>query len=234
MLYWFQFKYHLSKLYHKLHYICVHKFIPLYCCKVCRLYSLKLVCKDCYDALIKLPPIPNNTTQVSSNINNIYCHYAYNFPLSKMVHAFKYKRHKQLSLSLGYLLYPVLLQVKGNPDMFIPMPLHNSRHKERGFNQALLLLNYYCVVNGKIPVYTHIVKRVIDTTKQALVANANERILNIANAFELNVPANIVFNKHIVIIDDVITTGATANELARLLKASGARQVDVCALLKVI
>jgi ComF family protein len=148
-----------------------------------------------------------------------------------MLHTFKYKGfQRRLTWSLGYLFYSILKQVKGQPDMLIPIPLHKNRQKQRGFNQARTFLNYYCAVDGKIPIYNHLVSRILDTEKQALALNSHERILNISGAFMVKYP-HYIKNKHIIIVDDVITTGATANELAKVLKLHGASQVDLCVLL---
>lgn len=108
------------------------------------------------------------------------------------------------------------------PQLIIPMPMHTKRLRARGYNQALeisrFLASYY-----QLPLdYQHFV-RTRYTQLQAGLA-ASERQKNVANAFTLKKP--LVYN-HIALIDDVMTTGSTVNEAAKVLKKNGIKQVDI-------
>jgi ComF family protein len=130
---------------------------------------------------------------------------------------------------LGYLLNKALSSVKADTDFIVPMPLSNERIKQRGFNHALELLAYYCAQLKHIPVKTNIVSKIIDTPHQSGL-NRQERIYQ-QPLFQ--VEKNIM-GKNILIVDDVITTGNTANNLARVLREAGARRVELCALMRTL
>lgn len=108
------------------------------------------------------------------------------------------------------------------PELLVPVPLHRSRLQQRGFNQATELAR---VIGGQLDIRTshRLCLRNRKTEPQSLLTH-NARRLNLRNAFTVTtdkLPA------HIAIIDDVMTTGHTANELSRTLKGAGAKQVEV-------
>ena len=108
------------------------------------------------------------------------------------------------------------------PELLIPVPLHHSRLQQRGFNQATELAR---AVAGSLEIKTthRLCLRNRKTEPQSLLSH-NARRLNLRNAFTVSsdrIPA------HVAIIDDVMTTGHTANELSRALKAAGASRVEV-------
>lgn len=105
-------------------------------------------------------------------------------------------------------------------DFIIPIPLHQTRNRERGYNQSLLLAEglsqYY-----KIPINKTILKRIRYTKEQASLSR-NKRLLNLKNAFRIKNP-QIITNKSVLIVDDLLTTGTTASEAANTFKNSGAK-----------
>ena len=145
------------------------------------------------------------------------------------MHHFKYYKDKQLAWALGYLLFPILDKILlSDIDMIIPVPLHNNKYRERGFNQSSELLNYYRAVNNSIVVNNLIVSRHKDTTSQVTMSRL-ERELNLSDAFTVN---KSVHGAKVLIVDDVVTTGATVNSLAKVLKHNGAIKVEVCCLMR--
>lgn len=130
-------------------------------------------------------------------------------------------RYKNARL-LGLLLSRHLTLPNPKPDLLIPMPLHPSRYRERGFNQALEIARTLSKT-VTIPLQTNHCIRLRDTPHQTRLS-AKQRRKNIKNAFLVKQDFS---GKHLVIVDDVMTTGATANELALTLKKAGARRVDV-------
>ncbi|MGI9303664.1 MAG: ComF family protein [Gammaproteobacteria bacterium] len=108
------------------------------------------------------------------------------------------------------------------PQRIVPVPLHLKRLAERGFNQAFELAKPVGAQMG-VQVDCDNVHRILDTRPQ-MELPANQRRKNIRNAFEIN-PA--LEADHVAIFDDVMTTGATVDELARALKLSGIARVDV-------
>ena len=110
------------------------------------------------------------------------------------------------------------------PDLVTSVPLHWTRAFTRGFNQSELLSRFLAVdVNRP---YQNTMRKLTRTQKQQDL-DRRARLNNLKQAFEVKADVN---NKHIAVVDDVVTTGATAETLATLLKAAGARRVDIWAL----
>jgi len=108
------------------------------------------------------------------------------------------------------------------PDLIIPIPLHAQRLRERGFNQALEIAKPISKTLG-IPIDYQGTRRIKPTAAQSGLPAA-ERKRNITHAFAVT---GDYTNKHLAVIDDVITTGHTMLEFCRLLKQSGAARIDV-------
>lgn len=116
----------------------------------------------------------------------------------------------------------VLQQDESRPEMLVPVPLHPSRLRERGFNQATELARPLAR-QLQLPLQTGLCRRVRHTEAQSLLPPAARR-LNMRRAFTVT---DVPVNAHIAIVDDVMTTGHTARELAGELKRAGAARVDV-------
>lgn len=153
---------------------------------------------------------------------------AYTSPLREALHAFKYRGVVSLTEFFGALLvgyceeFPFLRSV----DFVLPVPLHPSREKERGFNQSLLLA-WQVGRAFHLPVLTGGVSRVRPTLPQVGL-KAKDRRKNVRGAFRVNVP-ELLQGKRILVVDDVLTSRATAESLARVLKEAGCRSVFVLA-----
>jgi ComF family protein len=123
---------------------------------------------------------------------------------------------------LGNLLANHVGKAAEKPDCIIPVPLHKARYHERGFNQALEIARTVSK-RLQIPVDYSSCVRHKDTPHQTGLS-ANKRRQNLRRAFSVQNPLQA---QHIAIIDDVMTTGSTANALAAELKKAGAIRVDV-------
>jgi ComF family protein len=144
----------------------------------------------------------------------------YAFPISALLHSFKY----QTNLAMAPVLADLLTARIGTgalPDFIVPMPLHPARLRERGFNQALEIARRVSKKSG-VPVLTTICRRVKDTPFQTGLP-WKEREKNIRNAFECEADLS---GKRIAILDDVMTTGSTLNELAKVLRKCGAIHIS--------
>jgi ComF family protein len=104
--------------------------------------------------------------------------------------------------------------------VLVPMPLADGRLRERGFNQSQEIARHLARLSG-IPLLPHACRRVRNTLPQATLP-WKERAKNIRGAFVCDADFN---GRHVAIVDDVMTTGATLNELARNLKKAGAARV---------
>jgi ComF family protein len=185
-------------------------------CSLCALPlpAAGLTCGNC----LKHPP----------SFNRVIAPWRYAFPVDTLITRFKH----QAKLPLGHLLTELLAQHlqhlfaegQNRPDLLLPVPLSKQRQRQRGFNQAQLLCQWLSPLLN-VPVYSTWVMRLIDTPAQQQL-DAKTRRRNLRSAFALT-PKACVQGKHVALVDDVLTTGATAETLARLLKRAGAAQVDV-------
>ncbi|KRW58876.1 amidophosphoribosyltransferase [Pseudomonas sp. TTU2014-080ASC] len=173
-----------------------------------------LVCGSC----LKRPPA----------FDRVIAPWRYAFPVDTLITRFKH----QGKLPLGHLLAELLAQHiqhgmndgLSKPDLLLPVPLAGKRLRQRGFNQAELICQWLSTAL-EVPVQKRWLIRQIDTPAQQQL-DAKTRRRNLRSAFQLMTNAEVK-NRHIALVDDVLTTGATAEMLARLLKRAGAAQVDV-------
>ena len=154
----------------------------------------------------------------------------YEPPMDRLVQDFKF--HDKTSLRKTFhtisrtFLERYSLTLSGF-DGLIPMPLSRVRARERGYNQALLLTESLSEVTG-IPCLTNILSRSRHARQQSALRQ-KERWTNIKGAFRIN-PDFPLQEKNYIVVDDLLTTGATASEAARTLKAAGAAKVGVVVL----
>ena len=147
--------------------------------------------------------------------------------LLDVLHRYKYENGLWVEPFLTELFAEVAgPQVKvGGWDLIVPVPLHPRRQKEREFNQARVLAGALSKAT-QIELNTKLLRRVVDTRKQTLLSRA-ERLKNVKRAFQFAGSKADVRNRRVVLVDDVLTTGATANGCARLLRQNGAAEVCV-------
>ena len=150
----------------------------------------------------------------------------YEGPLREAIHRWKYEGKTYLSPLLGKWMAEGLLRYWDPPsfDLMIPVPLHPQRLRERGFNQALLLVKELSHRTG-IPYRKGILKKRIPTLPQVNLSGA-EREKGLKGAFHL-AGGKEVEGRSVLLVDDVYTTGTTVNECSRVLVAGGARRVSV-------
>ena len=150
----------------------------------------------------------------------------YEDPLREALRAFKFAGRRALAAPLADLIIemgPSCLPVAA-PDLLVPVPLHPRRERERGFNQALLLARRLSR-GWNVPVRADVLIRVAATRPQTDLTAA-ERRANVRHAFALRRP-DLVTGRHVVIVDDILTTGSTASACALRLREAGAAVVGV-------
>ncbi len=146
--------------------------------------------------------------------------------LAKAIHRFKYEDRSDLSRSLGLLLASAAKgELAQMPGALVPLPLHEARFRERKFDQAALLARTVATYAGR-PLELGWLTRVRHTPRQVGLSEA-QREVNVAGAF---VASAAVQGQDVVLIDDVLTSGATAREAARVLREAGAARVFVLTL----
>ncbi|MNJ21614.1 DNA utilization protein GntX [compost metagenome] len=152
----------------------------------------------------------------------------YGFPLDTLISRFKYNSQWPMGHLLAQLLGRWLCHRYSEglprPALLIPVPLAPRRLRQRGYNQAAMLASWLSGHTGIVS-NEQVLKRLLDTpAQQGLKARARKR--NLRQAFIVT-NAHTIEGRHLALIDDVLTTGATAQTLASLLLKAGARRVDV-------
>jgi len=155
----------------------------------------------------------------------------YEGALRAIVHAFKYDGRRSLARPLGRLLRDAGRPVLDGADAVVPVPLHPWKRVQRGFNQSADLARTL-----GLPVRA-VLRRTRATRAQAGL-RPGQRRRNVAGAFALArwpcVPRAAVANQILVVVDDVMTTGATLDACARVLKRAGAREVRTLTLARAL
>jgi ComF family protein len=164
-----------------------------------------------------------------------YIPFAYQHPLTPLIHRFKYRGKLANGKLLGQLLAQYVNDCVASradwqiPDLLIPTPMHWTRRWQRGFNQAEILGQYLAQATG-VPLATRIIQREHRSPAQKELTRS-ERQKNLRKAFTIFASARQkIIGKNIALIDDVVTTTATIRELSELLIKAGAKDVQVWAL----
>ena len=209
------------------------RILPAQPCALCGTHSLHGVwCEPC-DA--NLPRLGNNHCPVCAlpsphgatcgkclrrapAFDHTVAAFAYAFPLDKLIQAVKFSERLNLIAQLA----DALAQgINIRPDAIVALPLHPMRLRERGFNQSQLLAARLAR-RLNIPLLNNICQRTRNTTPQSTLA-WQARGKNMRQAFTCSADLS---GKHIAIVDDVMTSGASIEELARTLRQAGATQIS--------
>ncbi len=217
---------------------------PITLCQPCEreLAGNSPACPCCAAPLPNTVPLPNTESLAMHAALCGHCQvnppafqrtiapHLYTEPLSTAIKTMKFKGDLSLLAALAHLLAGNVareLAHRPRPDYLLPMPLHWWRHWRRGFNQAELLAQALCrhplLSPYNLQVAGHWCRRTRATRPQAGLG-ADQRAVNLRNSMQCT---STLSGLHLVIVDDVMTTGASANALARVLLAAGAAQVDV-------
>ncbi len=170
-------------------------------------------CRDCRH-LVRKPNLADRTYPLCVVSAGIF-----EEPLRSAVHALKYRKQRPLAEILADLM--IANGLDWEPDLIIPVPLHPSRLRERGFNQAELLAQHIGAATN-VTVNSQALSRVRETRSQVGLS-WRERQDNVKDAFEAK--PELVIGKRVLLIDDVITTGATLGACANALLKAGAAEV---------
>lgn len=176
-------------------------------CPICALPALDgNVCGAC----LRHPPAFDRTLAA----------FSYDFPIDRLLHAFKYAGNLALAEVLAEPLAR-LAAAQPKPDLLLPMPLHPARLRERGFNQSLEIARPVSRWLD-IPLEACACRRTRDTPTQAKL-KWKERRRNVRGAFACDLDLS---GKKVAVLDDVMTTGATLDEISRVLRGHGAAEVS--------
>lgn len=157
--------------------------------------------------------------------------FRYAYPLDRLLHQFKY--HQQLPwgalLAQAWLSRLPVLPASQQPPVLVAMPMHLNRIKQRGFNHALELARHL-QKQWQIPLRIDSCERLIDTPAQAAM-DMKTRTRNLRGAFATSQRWQ---GQHVMIVDDVMTTGASMHALAKVFKQAGAAQVTALVLARTL
>ncbi len=200
--------------------------IPPYCISCYNHLPAKriVVCEHCYallDKIIEKEKIAFLKRVENQHFDKLNIIFHFSKMFQQLMHYFKYEGFLEIA---EYFAISIVDEINQKYDFITCVPLHSSKKRERGFNQSEILSLKTCELLGIE--YVNVLERTRYTESQTTLSRGDRKD-NMNDAFQviLNVE-----NKSILIIDDVITTGATLNECAKVLKSAGANDVDICAL----
>jgi ComF family protein len=215
--------------------------LPGSCCELCGTANTGpyCLCKDCITDLTRIIhdcsicgralPEPGVCGACLNNplpLDRTVAVFQYRYPLTSLIKKYKYNQCLNLARPFARALSEKLAGLDAPlPELMIPVPLHYLRLYSRGFNQALEICR---ILNQdlKIPFDYNLVSRARNTAPM-FALSAPQRRKNMVGAYKLQRP---LLYRSLAIVDDVITTGTTGSELARLLRGAGARHVELWAL----
>ena len=203
-----------------------HLFFPIICCGCGSdvISDDTPLCIRCMDAL----PVTNFHLHSANQVEKIFwgripvthasslCYFNSGSLIQTLLHQLKYKGNQEVGHYLGRVMGELLLQSNrfSKVDALIPLPLHESRQRKRGYNQATVLCEGMAEIM-KLPVLENVVIRKSMTTTQTK-KNRLERWENIEGKFSVT-EASTIKGMHLLLVDDVITTGATLEACAQEL-----------------
>lgn len=205
------------------------------------------LCLSCQNTIEKnLPPFCQKCSRhLEESLNGDLCHQCtrtpyhfdrvwattvYNKTLTRLIHRFKYQNKTVLRKIFSKLIFSFIKDYHidlSTFDFIVPIPLHPTRLRERGFNQAQLLAESLA---NELPA-TLLINQLLRThyTRNQALLGKKERWTNIQGAFTIK--GSLEFKgKNVLLIDDLFTTGTTISEAARILKENGANNVSALTL----
>lgn len=208
------------------------------CCLCCDTILVKgedLVCSTCLYSIPKFQTHKFQDERLSKKfygkvmIENVwsYLEYAPNNKVQKLIHHFKYYNQPKVGEKLMKIYAPQLTEQVKQIDLIIPVPIYSKKRKQRGYNQSEILTKILAD-QWNIETSNEILLKVKSTSSQTS-KNLLERWKNQQNIYEIHEEESLK-NKHILLVDDVLTTGATLETCAEILLKKGALKVSVLTL----
>jgi ComF family protein len=209
-------------------------FLPRFCpgCNKKLPLNEEAVCIDCLSSIliadeIRLEDEYDRNFSSKKIIKDFYSRFVFETDktLQSVIHALKYQKKFKLGMYLGEILSEGIKTRNWQIDLIVPVPIHPLKKVERGYNQSDYIAKGLSK-SLKIPYSTKLIKRTRHTESQTKL-KMKERAQNVADAFVVRDPQKII-GKNILLVDDIITTGATIQECGRALVKCGAKTVYAC------
>lgn len=184
-------------------------------------YSIKM-CPSCYEKLEFSDRIANRIVKGV----DVYCAGIYTKELQKLIRGLKYHKQRDLAYFQAKFMYEYfanLDNLKNKDFELIPVPLHQNRMKKRKYNHMELVCEEFSKLSG-FECNFELIKRIKDTKPQYRLSRV-QRLKNLSGAFEVN--KNKISGKPLLIMDDICTTGSTFEEMIKVLKNAGIKNI-VC------
>ena len=206
---------------------------PLYCqaCeKPLKYNNTFFLCQNCFEKLNNPAAFSFTAGKDFLSFKKAYHCCPYEGTVKDLIHKFKYGKKIFLKNAFIYILYSLFTQKIASEkiDIIMPVPMHHKDEKKRGFNQSCILAKGLSEKTGII--FQNTLLKLKGTLAQAGL-NRAERLKNIKNVFSC-VKQQCIYNKDILLIDDVFTTGATIGECASVLNSCGAGSVTALTIAK--
>lgn len=180
--------------------------------------NLKM-CEKCFN---KIQLLKNRPQQSISGVK-VYCATLYKDDTQKMIRGVKYHNQKELAYYQAKLMYNYWKNLEEFNDSYviIPVPMFDKKEKKRGYNHMTLVAQEFAKLAGEnYSVNTNIIKRIKDTKPQYKLT-LKQRQSNLKSAFSLSGKYENYINKKILILDDILTTGSTLQEMIKTFNAKG-------------
>lgn len=161
----------------------------------------------------------------------LFATFHYREPLRKMIVSMKFSERIDRAEAIAPFMYGTMRRHQIDVDAVIPVPLHEKRLAERGYNQAALLADVIAKEAG-ISVVDHVLRRDVYTDRQSESRTVEERRRHLADAFKINRRSPLIGELHgrkVLLVDDVLTTGATLSAAAKPLHEAGLRVICIVA-----
>ena len=213
-----------------------HLFFPHVCvgCGTDVLGNNAVLCIRCMHQL----PVTNFHLYANNSVEKIFtgrlplvsgsswCYFTQGSVVQSLLHQLKYRGNKDVGYLAGRMMGELLVKSArfNDVDVLVPLPLFAAREKKRGYNQAAILCEGIAAIM-RLPVLSQVVVR-NKATKTQTHKNRVDRWKNIEGKFELNDP-DVIKHKHVLLVDDVITTGATLEACGQELLSGGQTRLSI-------
>lgn len=207
--------------------VCAHcKKVGALLCAECRtdvVWVTEPICKACGHPLANSEALCAFCARKTLPLQQVRTAVYFQEPIQSLIHTFKYENAFALGQVLAEMMVHSWPHWRQPVDRIIPIPLHKERFQQRGYNQSELLAHRVSD-QLQIPLDTRTLQRIRYTQPQVHLS-ARERQLNVADAFAVLANTQLI-GQHVLLIDDVLTTGATLSAAAQVLLEAGASAVS--------